>query len=538
MAANSRKMKVPAAKNTDVLIVGAGPAGLMMACQLARFGINFRIIDKNQSRPVYSGALIVHAASLEIFQQMGIAGKAISQGKTVKALSVVFSSKKFRFELENMGSGLSRFTSMLMLEQSKTEQLLGDFLEENGHHVERKTELTGFLQKHEGVAATLTLPDGKQETLQVGYLIAADGAQSTIRSALGVPFPGKTNPQPLCITDCRSDVDLPPGEIQFSFLNGASVGFFPISGNRWRIDATFAGSGVNDGKRTFPEVRENFSNQMGIQIDHPDWFSVFHSHRRYAKRFRVNRCFLIGDAAHVFSPVGAQGMNNGLQDAQNLAWKLAFTILGKAKAEILASYEAERKPLAERISAVTDGFFNMAASDRAFYRFARLWMLPLFLKLSFRLFSEQKVQHFLFRKISGTGIVYRKSALVEGGGHFHGPKPGSRLPFVFYEENGKRKNIQEQVNGTVFFLLIFQKNEKRGEELARVVRGFAEMVAVQFVPCHAGTKELYRRFGIKTGGWYLVRPDLYIVCRSDAMDLQRLETCLKQFLTPPIFSPI
>ena len=211
----------------------------MIACQLSMLGIRFRLIDKKGAPSNYSGALIVHAPTLEIFQQMGMAEKAISKGNRINALSIYFNKKKFKIDLKNLGSGLTEFPFMLMIEQSNTEQLLIGFLKEAGHEVEREVELSGFEQGREEVTAFLKMPGGSQETVRARYLIGADGAQSAVRAALGIAFKGKTNNPALCIMDCRAEVDLPPGEVLFSFLNAASAGFFPLPDGRWRIDAAF-----------------------------------------------------------------------------------------------------------------------------------------------------------------------------------------------------------------------------------------------------------------------------------------------------------
>jgi 2-polyprenyl-6-methoxyphenol hydroxylase-like FAD-dependent oxidoreductase len=393
--------------NTQVLIVGAGPAGLMMACQLARFNINFRIIDKNQSPAVYSGALIIHARSLELLHQLGIAERMVAQGIKVDAVMMCFNGKKrMRLNVEKWGRGLTSFPFMLMLEQSKTESTLLDLLAESGHRVERQTELLDFEHQQGGVAAVLKRGDQKQETVTADYLIAADGGQSTVRLKLKIPFIGTTNPSALCIMDCQSDVELARNEIFFSFSKSMSAGFFPISGNRWRIDLSFPDAEVVDHPLTFPEIRKRFrkSTPIPAQLSQPDWFSIFHSHCRYASSFRSNRCFLIGDAAHLYSPVGAQGMNSGLQDASNLAWKLASVIRGQAKAGILNSYEAERKPLAKRTSKVTNRFFKLAASEHFFFKLLRLSVLPFALKLSLPLLSKPKFGNLIFKRVSGIGI--------------------------------------------------------------------------------------------------------------------------------------
>jgi hypothetical protein len=268
-----------------------------------------------------------------------------------------------------------------------------------------------------------------------------------------------------------------------------------------------------------------------VKLSEPDWFSVFHSHQRYAANFRSARCFLVGDAVHLYSPVGAQGMNSGLQDAHNLAWKLAFAIQKKAGPAILTSYEAERKPLATRTSKVSNCFFKLAASGHFFYKTLRLKLLPFVLKLLLPLLSKQKVENFIFKKISGIGVNYRKSILTaaENGYYLRTPQPGERLPFMTYENVGGKMDIHEQVSGTAFQLFVFSKIEEV-EGLDQLFKSYSEIVMVQIIPFHPGTKNLYRQFGIKTSGWYLVRPDCYIACCAHSLNLSELEKYLKRIL--------
>jgi 2-polyprenyl-6-methoxyphenol hydroxylase-like FAD-dependent oxidoreductase len=213
-------------KNIDVLIVGAGPAGLMMACQLALRKISFRIIDKRDQPASYSGALIVQARTLEIFQQMGIAQLAIREGIIASELKLIFNGKKsFVIPVKGVGKDLTAFPFLLMLEQSKTEQLLIDFLQNQGSVVECETELLRFTQGIDGVVSRLIRPDGVEEAINSKYLIAADGARSTIRKQLQIPFVGEIYPITLFVTDCKAEVDLPPNMVCFSFSDKATAGF-------------------------------------------------------------------------------------------------------------------------------------------------------------------------------------------------------------------------------------------------------------------------------------------------------------------------
>ncbi|MFW5832457.1 MAG: FAD-dependent monooxygenase [Prolixibacteraceae bacterium] len=519
---------------TDVLIAGAGPTGLMTACQLSLFNIHFRIIDKKSSPSNYSGALIIHAKTLELFQQLGLAEKITAHGKRVSAFSTFFNGEKTsRLKLKNFGENLTQFPSMLMLEQAKTEQLLIEFLQKKGIFVEWETKLVDLMQQPDKITAVLKLKNESKITMDASYLIAADGGQSTVRSLLNIPFHGKTHKKTLCIMECKSDIALTDDEIYFAFSEQSTTGFFPLPGRRWRIDAALKNA-QNKTRLTFEDVQHDFgkTTKLNVNIYEPDFFSVFHSHGKYAQRFQSRRCFLAGDAAHLYTPVGAQGMNSGLQDAQNLAWKLAFVIQNELKPGILKSYEQERKPLAKRVSKSTSLFFNVVASDAWIYQFFRMKVLKYLLRLFLLSLKKSFFKNFVFKNISGIGISYTENSLTAdaGTGFTQGaPKPGERLPCLQYKVDGIKKDVREQVKPTQFHLIIFPK-EKETDELLRRTDPLKQIVSVQQIPYSTETESLYRKFGIQSGGWYLVRPDFHIACRSPNLSGQRLENYFNKLM--------
>jgi len=339
-------------KNIDVLIVGAGPSGLMMACQLALRNISFRIIDKKAHRTNYSGALIVQARSIEIFQQMGIAQTAVQSGVIAKEIKLVFNGKKyFTIPVRDIGHGLTQFPYLLLLEQSQTEQLLTNFINNFGYSIEREIELVQFKQDDQVVNSVLKRSGGQVEFITTKYLIAADGARSTVRKQLQIPFIGKTFSTALFVSDCKAEGDLSSDQLCFSFSDQTTAGIFPLPGRRWRIDGAISMDKESKDPLTFDDIRNSFAEKtrMKVEISEPEWFSVFHVNERYASTFQQKRCFLVGDAAHIHSPVGAQGMNTGLQDSYNLAWKLAMVIQGKSKASLLETYSSERLVVAKNV---------------------------------------------------------------------------------------------------------------------------------------------------------------------------------------------
>ena len=521
----------------QVLIVGAGPSGLMMACQLAVRGIPFRIIDKKDHPANYSGALIVQARSLEIFDQLGIATNAIAQGIIAHQVNIIFNGKKpVSLNLTDIGKGMTKFPYLLLLEQTKTEKLLIDYLLDFGHSVEREKELVRFVQLQDSVTAVIKLPDGTEETINASYLIAADGGQSLIRKQLNIPFLGKTHQLSLFVLDNKAEVDLPFNTLTFLFSENASSGIFPLTGERWRIDGTIPKTLKNKESVTFNDIRERFAERirMNIKLNQPEWFSVFHAHQRYAKSFRDNRCFLIGDAAHVLSPVGAQGMNTGIQDACNLAWKLSLVIKGEANDSLLDTYHAERQPIAKQLIRSTDRAFRFVSSENLIAKKLRLYVAPLLLKILFPIIEKQQsISQYLFKGISQTGINYRKSSLssLTSSGNFpiDSPKPGDRLPYILFEEDGKTVNIQDKANDARFHLLIFAP-QTTAIEFSTIADEYKAILSIEIIPFNSGTTTLYKKLGIKHEGCYLIRPDLHIAFRSNQSGVTHFKQFFNQYL--------
>lgn len=523
-------------KEIEVLIVGAGPAGLMMACQLARHHIRFRIIDKKEHPTNYSGALIMQAGSVEILHQMGIAHKVIQEGIIANNICILYNGKHLvKIPVKNIGSGLTPFPYLLMVAQSKTEQLLTDVINDQGFRIERRTELVSFTQDNTGVTAQIKSVDGIEETVKAQYLIAADGGQSTIRKQLNIPFIGKSHQKSLFIMDCKARTDLLSDEIYFSLSNKTISGFFPLVNGKWRIDGTIPKVLESKGTLTFDDVEKHFSERirMNLRLYNPDWFSVFHSHQHCASSFQENRCFLIGDAAHIHSPVGAQGMNTGLQDAFNLGWKLAFVIRGKAKPGLLKTYTTERLPIAKTILRTTDHVFNLATSDHLLTKTFRLYFLPLMFKSLFPIIGNRNwIRQYFFKSISEIGIHYRKSVLSHHASKaislFQTPRPGDRLPYVLFNDNGSEVNIQEKVKGTGFHLFIFTR-DLPDKGIIDVAEKYNNILSFEIIFFSPKNNLLFKRFGIKKNGCYLIRPDLHIAFHANNSQAKELDNYLQHF---------
>jgi 2-polyprenyl-6-methoxyphenol hydroxylase-like FAD-dependent oxidoreductase len=527
-------------EQTQVLIAGAGPPGLMMACQLAMRNIHFRIFDKSDKPHSGSGALVIHARSLEILNDMGIAGRAISNGVLAGKINVVFNGKKpLTLAIKKMGTGLTEFPGLLLLEQSKTEQLLAEFLMTYGCSVERKCELTGFTQHDEGCTSIVRNHNGKSIIIESKYLIAADGSHSFIRDQLKIPFSGKTYSLSLFVFDGKAEFDFPRDEICFCFTGESSAGIFPLNKGRWRVDGTIPRSTAAREKIDFKDIEPGFAsrNQLKIRLYEPEMFSVFHSHQQYAGAFKYKRCFMIGDAAHVFSPVGAQGMNTGMQDALNLAWKLSMVLEGYAKETLLNSYQQERQPLAKKMIKSTDHFYRLVTSDSKQDQKIRLRIAPFLIKILFPVLERQRIlARYFFNGISEIGINYRNSPLSMRDSWFRtglrSPCPGDRLPYFRFNLDGSEVNIQDLAGGPLFNLLIFSANSIPPDFITRLSQ-HSRWLKIQYIPRDPGTIPLYKRLGIGKTGCYLVRPDMYVAYISKQLDIHPLQKYLLRLSVIP-----
>ena len=520
--------------STDVLIVGAGPTGLMMACQLALHNISFRIIDKNESPSKNSGALIMQARSLEIFEQMGIAGKAIEEGIVANKLNILYNGRRITGTfIKDIGETLSQFPFLLMHEQSKTEKLLLKYIFDHGSSVERGIRFKSLVQDVNGVTSLLILPDDSEQFIKTSYLIAADGALSTVRDILKIPFDGRTYQKPIFIMDCNAKTDMLPGEISFAFSNSTIAGFFPLQNSRWRIDSTFPKEMDKLEKITYDKVENDFHQwiKMNVEFQSHEWFSVSHSHQKYAGSIRVQNCFLVGDAAHVNTPVGAQGMNTGLQDAFNLAWKLALVIRHKAKPVLLDTYSVERSGISRGFARYADTAFLIVTSNNIILKFFRLYILKYLWKFLFPIIEKRiTFRQMFFKAISQIGIHYRDSILSYASPEetfLHGaPRPGDRLPYIEFYYHGENTNNYKVLEVTCFNLFVFAHTLP--DEIKKMAEEFnLAVVLVAYVP---ETKIIYESLGIRNTGYYLIRPDMHIALRSASLNAQNLHNYLQQFL--------
>ncbi len=426
-------------RDTDVLIVGAGPTGLVLALWLTRLGVGVRIVDKRAEVEATSRAIGVQARTLEFYSQIGLAEAAVERGRKALAGNLwVGGRNRARFSFSDMGEGLSPFPYALVLSQDEHERLLVGHLAELGIKVERRTEVLGFMEAAGRLLARLKLADGTVETCESAYIAGCDGAHSTVRETLQIGFAGGTYNHLFYVADVNASGAAINGDIHIGLDAADFLVIFPLKGEgRARLIGTVREDAEHRQENLgWNDVSKRAIEGMRIDVERVNWFSTYRVHHRVADHFRRGNAFLLGDAAHIHSPVGGQGMNTGIGDAVNLAWKLAAVLRGRADASLLDSYEPERIAFARRLVATTDRVFTGVTSTGAFDRLVRLNIVPFLMPF---LFKFTAVKHLMFRTVSQAAVNYRASSLSEGrAGDVHG---GDRLPWVKPDSNGAGDNF-------------------------------------------------------------------------------------------------
>jgi 2-polyprenyl-6-methoxyphenol hydroxylase-like FAD-dependent oxidoreductase len=484
--------------STDVLIAGAGPTGLVLALVLTRLGTRVRLVDRTAEPGTTSRALAVQARTLELYRALGFADEVVGRGLLLGAVNLWRRGERAaRIDLGAIGRGASPYPFGLIFPQDEHERFLVGRLEALGVRVERRTELTGFEAGREGVTATLRTADGATETCTAAYLAGCDGARSLVRTSIHAEFPGGTYQHLFYVADVEARGPVMDKELHVMLDDAGFFGLFPLAAEgRARFVGTVKDEAAVAGREiAWDDVDRSAIERAGLVIERVRWFSSYRVHHRVAGAFRRGRAFLLGDAAHIHSPVGGQGMNTGIGDAVNLGWKLSAVVAGRAHHDLLDTYEPERIAFARRLVATTDRLFQAASSPSDLARLVRTQVTP---RIIARVSRTAVGRRLLFRAVSQIGIEYRDSAWSEGrAGSVHA---GDRLPWVAPEREGGADNFtplgsldwQVHVYGAVPAGLA----ERCGE------RG----LALQVFP----SGEAARHAGLRDDHAYLVRPDGYL----------------------------
>jgi 2-polyprenyl-6-methoxyphenol hydroxylase-like FAD-dependent oxidoreductase len=415
-------------KQCDVLIAGAGPTGLVLALWLTRLGITPRIIDKTAEPGTTSRALAVQARTLELYRQLDLTDAVLAQGHKVPAINLwVQGAPKARLGFASVGEGLTPYPFLHIFPQDQHERLLLKRLSELGVSVERRTELLGYTERDDRVVARLRGPEGEEEICEAIYIAGCDGARSTVREAMGTGFPGGTYRQVFYVADVDLKGAVANGELHIDLDEADFLAVFPLAGaGRARLIGTVRDQRADNAETLrFEDVSSRAIENLKVEIEKVNWFSTYRVHHRVTDNFRKGRAFVLGDAAHIHSPAGGQGMNTGIGDAVNLAWKLQSVLQGRAPDSLLDSYEIERRKFARRLVATTDKAFTFVTADGPLAEVLRTRIAPVVMP---RLVGFDFAREYLFRTVSQIMLNYRDSPLASGtAGHVHG---GDRLPWA------------------------------------------------------------------------------------------------------------
>jgi 2-polyprenyl-6-methoxyphenol hydroxylase-like FAD-dependent oxidoreductase len=496
--------------DTEVLVVGAGPTGLMLANQLARRGIYAMIVDRHSGPAQQSRAMAVQARTLEIYSKMGIIDQALALGARGTAANMWASGQlTARIPIGDIGKSLSPFPFILMLGQDDNERIMGEKLRSQGVDVQWNTELIALEQQPDHVVVTLKQPNGSTRKLSTSWVAGCDGSHSCVREMSGITFPGAPYEHVFFVADTEATGSMKPGELNVYLWRDGFHLFFPMRGkNRWRVIGILPENMRNRADLMFDELVPALRQEAGANLHFREcsWFSTYRIHHRAARSFRDRRCFLLGDAAHVHSPMGAQGMNTGLQDAYNLAWKLALVIKGGADAALLDSYEQERIPVAQRLLRTTDRAFQLVVSDGWL---AGMFRTRIMARLAARAMTVERVRRLAFRTISQIGIRYPDSrlSLTLPGLPNGAPAAGDRFPWLHLklQADGPVEDLFQKLNDTCFNLLLFGQADGTAE-----MPGWGELLHVYAVPVDAQNDAEMERAQIARPSTYLLRPDGHI----------------------------
>ena len=519
----------------EVLIAGAGPVGLALALELQRFGIRFRIVEKKRARSTTSKALGLQPRVSEVFAMLGLDAEFGARGfGDIRAVNFHSGGRKLlRIALQPPVDQAGRDACqprLLIIPQSETEEILERTLAARGNFVERRRELIGFEQDRDRVRAVVHSETGGEETVAAQFLVSCEGAHSVVRKQAGFSFAGTTMPLRFLLADVTIDWDRPENEVQVWFHRDGVVGALPFGAQKWRLIIECAAAATAEPEEvTLSLVQQIAAERIAadIGIRDPVWLSDFRINARMVDRFRDRRVFIAGDAAHIHSPLGGQGIATGIQDASNLAWKLAAVLREGAPDSLLDTYEEERKPIARAVLRGTTAASRLVFAMNPILRFIRE-------RIVFPILGTQFVQGRLFKKVSQLELKYRgRLTELSSGGAFI--RAGDRTPDVVFKRGGDKVSLFQLI-GSFGMLALFgpgQNSHQIAAALAALhIRSF--IVSTQ----SAGTlpdqylEDVYsdfaRLYGAHGPFLYLIRPDGHVALFQRSAEANSLATYLKK----------
>ena len=522
-----------------VLIVGAGPTGLILACELARRNIAFRIIDKNLQPTLTSNATWIQTRTIEILDEMGILNRFLNKGHKCTSINIYsYGELLSKIDLNSINS---EFKFVLQMPQSVTEQILNEYLNELNYTVERSRELITINPKDNSVHALIGHPDGQIENIECDWLVACDGAHSTVRKKTKVLFTGTDITQQFMVADVEMDSAFFPNEINVFFDAGTVLAAFPIRGYQFRINANLhtPGERYSFNAIELRKMVQQRSHNKAI-VKEVSFISPYLIHNRLVKNMRYGRIFFAGDAAHLHSPAGGQGMNLGIQDAYNLAWKLELVICGKAKPSFLDSYHLERYPIAKK----TVNRTKIITSASIIENFLLIDIRNLGMKiLNKQVFSSTKFGD----RITQLDFEYQKSPIIDYNEtiNANSPRQGQHAPDVIIDQSNR---LYDYLHNNCFNILLFTAyliGEKDLEEIIKLQQwlNFNYPNVKTHIITHSKSREsftdnviandsgsIYKKYFIEEPTIYIIRPDKYIGYCSTGFKKENIEQFLQKNL--------
>ncbi|MEQ1954492.1 FAD-dependent monooxygenase [Mesorhizobium yinganensis] len=484
----------------QVLVAGAGPVGLTMASELARFGVSVRVVDKASQRTDKSKALVLWPRTLELLQELAPVDDFIAAGQKVVTANMWSGGASIAHI--HLDVVKSPYPYALMVPQSETERVLEERLGSLRLAVERQVELVRFEERGEKVASVLRHADGREETVESDWLVGCDGAHSAVRHGLGMEFEGDTIQNDFVLADIHvSGMRADPPELNIYLHREGVLVFFPITSTRYRVIADLGeAKGERPADPTLPHIQA-IIDQRGpgsIAVSDPIWLSAFRINERKVRDYRRGRVFLAGDAAHVHSPAGGQGMNTGMQDAFNLAWKLALACRNICGPDVLDSYSSERSLIGDRVLADAGRLTAIATIRNPILQTVRNTMGHMLLGLA-------PLREAMAGKLTEVSIGYPGSPLNgQDAGGLDGPAPGDRIAPT---ADGTRWTVGDAPRFMLF--------AEAGDDTERLCLEFPDLLDRKVRPA------------LHDGGLWLARPDGYTAAATRAGNIAVLADYLR-----------
>lgn len=521
---------------TDVLVIGAGPTGLTIANVLMHNGVSVRILDKKSGPTQESRAVVIHAKTLELLDHLGLTDEMIVEGEHFRSFQIFRQGERSGKLAFRSDRGIRRtpYPFALIYGQDHTEHLLLQRLTQAGYHIEWNTEMLSLEQSADAVKVRVRAADGQDETIESRWVVGADGAHSVVRHMLSMNFAGRGYGQSLFVADLDVEGELAPKQGIMDLTREGFFLFVPMRGEkRFRLFGTLPPALADREQITLDDVQQVLATYSGLHVTIPRarWTSVYRTHLRIVEHFRRGRVFLAGDAAHIHSPAGGQGMNTGIGDAYNLAWKLALVVKGQAHETLLDSYEAERMPFAHAILNESDMAFQLMTTTRPSVRWLKMHVAPLLLNM---VTSLPPVQKRAFWLLSQLWTDYRSSTAVKDAGpREKGPRAGDRAPYGFFEAGPYAgKSVFSLLKNQDHHLFLFAGKGKRSlvnmTALAKDVQAQLDAYSTP-VHLHIVSVEnhiLHELYGAQQPTLFLLRPDGHIAYRGGAEDGSSLKAYL------------